>query len=84
MSHFYGIVQSNRGEATRGGSKDNGLSTTAASWQGSIRVHLWHNEETGLDMALVQMAPWYGGGMSGQLYRGPVEGSEAVEKRSSL
>jgi len=30
MSHFYGRVQGNRGDATRGGSKASGFDATAA------------------------------------------------------
>lgn len=39
MSHFYGTVQGNRGEATRGGSKNSGMDTATASWEGSVQVH---------------------------------------------
>lgn len=78
MSHFYGIVQGNRGEATRGGSRDSGFTATAASWQGSVRVYLYHDDETGNDMARVSLAPWHGRGTDAVIYDGPVSGAGRV------
>jgi len=74
MSHFYGSVQGGRGEATRGGHKNTGLDVTAASWQGSVQVRLWFDDESGEDMARVYLEPWYGRGEHVELYRGPVSG----------
>ena len=45
MSHFYGTLQGNRGEATRCGTKNSGLVTYAASWSGAIRTHLWYDHQ---------------------------------------
>lgn len=78
MSHFYGIISGNRGEATRGGSKDSGYRATAASWQGSVRVYLHHNSATGKDEARVELQPWHGHGTSRVLYDGNVDGSPPV------
>ena len=39
MAEFYGRLQGNRGEATRCGSKDSGIHTTAESWTSVIRTH---------------------------------------------
>lgn len=72
MSHFYGVIQGNRGEATRGGSKASGFSATAASWQGSVRVHLY--EDAGTDFARITLEPWQGQGASRFLYDGPISG----------
>lgn len=73
MAHFYGVIQGNRGEATRMGSKASGLETTAASWQGSVRVMLY--ELNGVDCAIVTLMPWHGKGATKELYSGPVRGS---------
>jgi len=70
MSHFYGSVQGNRGDATRGGSKASGFDTVAASWDGSIRVWLYHDEETGKDMYKVSQEPWRGHGISKPIAEG--------------
>ena len=43
MSHFYGSVQGNRGQATRGGSKKSGYHATVASWDGALRIRLFHH-----------------------------------------
>lgn len=45
MSHFYGYLQGARGEATRCGHKSSGLTVKAASWNGSIRVTLSHEQD---------------------------------------
>ena len=45
MSHFYSIIQGNRGHATRCGTKDSGVTATAASWTGAIRPELWYDEK---------------------------------------
>jgi hypothetical protein len=38
MSEFYGRIQGNRGEATRGGTKASGISATAETWHSVIRA----------------------------------------------
>lgn len=38
MSEFYGRIQGSRGEATRCGSKDSGISATAETWGSVLRV----------------------------------------------
>ena len=76
MSHFYGTLQGARGEATRRGRKTTGLTTTAASWKGAVRVTLTHAEETGRDVAEVRLVPWHGSGVDRLLYRGPVDEPE--------
>ncbi len=49
MSHFYGMVQGNRGKATRGGSKKSGYHAQAKGWRGQVDVRLWHDETKDLD-----------------------------------
>lgn len=73
MAHFYGIVHNQKGQATRCGSKQSGLSTTAASYQGAVHVLL--REVDGVDFALVRLIPWEGSGVDQVLYEGPVGGT---------
>jgi hypothetical protein len=56
MSHFYGIVKGHRGAASRCGSKNKGLYTIAAGWQGAIETTLWH--EDGQDYYRITLTPW--------------------------
>jgi hypothetical protein len=44
MSYFYGWLQGNRGETTRGGSEKSGISATLQSWQNRIRCSLSSGE----------------------------------------
>jgi hypothetical protein len=81
MSHFYGVVQGNRGDATRGGSKQSGLKAIAASWAGAIEVELEHDTVSGDDRYIISQRPWHGRGTSqriavgtlGELLRRPLE-----------
>ena len=71
MAHFYGIVEGQaKAQATRRGTRNSGLKTIAASWQGSVHVDLY--ESDGTDYAVVSLEPWRGTGTSHELYRGPV------------
>lgn len=74
MSHFYGIVQGNRGEASRGGSKASGQRTTCASWRGSVRCYAYYNEEWQADWVRVTLDTWQGRGQYPPviLYHGPI------------
>ena len=74
MAHFYGTLQGQRGQASRLGSKSSGLDTTAASWQGSVRVYLRYDEKLDADTVLVSLEPWHGCGISKVLYDGPIGG----------
>lgn len=49
MAHYRGIIQGQRGEASRLGTKNSGLTVEAASWNGKIKVELYHDEESGED-----------------------------------
>jgi len=40
MAHFYGNLKGSRGEATRCGTANSGLSVSARSWAGSVTVTL--------------------------------------------
>ena len=73
MSHFYGTVQGNRGEASRGGSKDSGMTTYCASWSGAVRCEAYI-DEFGVDCVMVELTRWHGIGRCKVLYRGPIGG----------
>ena len=70
MSHFYGVLGGSRGEATRCGTKKSGLVTYAASWNGAIRTHIWHDHQISKDRYEVWEAPWKGAGNSKLLSKG--------------
>ena len=55
MAEFYGTVQGNRSEATRGGSKDSGIRASAQSYEGSVVVNMYHNNE-GVKMVRISIA----------------------------
>ena len=61
MSHFYGKLLGNAGEATRCGSKKSGLEATAAGWAGAITCRVWINQ-AGEDYFRVSLHPWQGSG----------------------
>lgn len=81
MADFYGVLQGRgKGKTTRRGTKDSGLTATAASWQGCVRTTVRH----GLDKdghgkevvyANVTLADWMGAGREALLYDGPIDGS---------
>lgn len=61
MSHFYGTLQGNRGQATRGGSRDSGITTQAAGWGGAIKVETFVGDD-GKDQFAIHLTPWKGSG----------------------
>jgi len=63
MAEYYGVIQGNRGEATRCGSKKSGLQTTAASWHGAVRNEVYTND-LGEPAYRVRLIPWHGKGES--------------------
>lgn len=71
MSHFYGVLNGSRGETTRAGTKRSGLSVTAASWRGAIRVELFL-DQNGDDCFRVLQTPWHGEGISELLAEGVI------------
>jgi hypothetical protein len=71
MSHFYGTLQGNRGEATRCGTVKTGMVTHCASWDGAVRCEAYVNGK-GVDCVIVQRVPWKGRGTSELLYDGPI------------
>lgn len=72
MAHFYGELQGTRGEATRLGTKTSGLRTTAASWDGAIKVYLEHDERTGKNTYVVRETKWHGHGVDRLIAEGVI------------
>lgn len=66
MSHFYGMIPTSARKTvpTARGHKHTGLVTIAASYQGAVEVHLWHNTSTGKDHYEVHQKPWEGSGIT--------------------
>jgi hypothetical protein len=63
MAHFFGTVSGcAKTPATRRGHKATGLQTTAASWQGAIRVSIWHDHEARRNCYRVWLIDWPNGG----------------------
>jgi hypothetical protein len=48
MSTFYGMVQGNRGAATRGGSRASGFKASVQSWDGSIITQMSYDKDDNL------------------------------------
>jgi len=69
MSQFYGTLKGSRGEATRCGTITSGLLTTAASWAGAVRVHLW-TDAFGSERYSVELVSWQGHGVCVDICRG--------------
>ena len=74
MAQFYGELVGSRGTTTRLGHKGSGLRTTAASWEGAVRVNIRHDPETGHDYASVALVPWEGAGITRTLFEGRIDG----------
>ena len=72
MAHFYGTLKGSRGEGTRCGTRDGGMTTICASWQGAIQSYAYYNESTGEDWVRVSMRTWNGRGDTFLVYEGPI------------
>lgn len=71
MARFYGIVQGNRGEASRLGHAKDGLTVKACSYQGAIRVHVYAKGE--VDMVRIEAVQHHGSdSVQGVIYDGPM------------
>lgn len=78
MSHFYGTLKGQRGLATRTGSKSSGIQTTAASWNGAIRVEVYRDDGSDTDRFVVTEIPWMGCGVSRVLAEGVLGHPEEI------
>jgi hypothetical protein len=76
MSHFYGTLKGNRGEASRCGTKDSGMETYCASWRGAVRCKAYLKD--GRDFVRVELTTWNGSGTQELLYDGPMGGINDV------
>jgi hypothetical protein len=72
MAHFYGRVEGNRGAATRLGTKDSGIGTVAASWDGCILTNIWYDATKKVNRYEVWQGTWHGAGVSRLLSGGIV------------
>jgi hypothetical protein len=86
MSHFYGTLKGNKGEATRAGSKNSGIITYAASWRGAIVTRVYHDEKTDEDVFTVSQTTWQGSGIQEALAQGvigkPAKQNSEIVKRA--
>ena len=78
MSHFYGTIHGNRGEASRCGSKSSGMTTYCASWNGAVKCETYIDDE-GKDCVRVEKTKWQGCGENKLLYNGPIGVTESKE-----
>jgi len=70
MAQYRGMIQGQRGYATRLGNKNTGLTVEAQSWEGKVVVELHHDGTE--DRCTVSLAPHMGEGVNIVLYNGPV------------
>ena len=78
MSHFYGTLAGNRGQASRCATKASGITTVAASWTGAVEVSLHYDEESGENRYFVQLIPWHGVGRREILAQGKLEAARVT------
>lgn len=76
MAHFYAEMKGARGATSRLGTKQSGIATSTASYQGCIHTTIEHNATTGKDVVTVRMTPWHGAGTEKLLYRGDIDGRD--------
>ena len=67
MSHFYGVLEGSRGQATRCGTKSSGVNVTVAGWRGAVRVQIRYNANKDRDEYRVYLEPWQGSGGDSRL-----------------
>ena len=72
MAHFYGLVTGNTSKDSRCGTKDSGMTATAASWDGAIRTDIWYAPEEDINRYIVTMIPWRGVGVTRIMATGTV------------
>tara|TARA_R100001086_G_scaffold171488_1_gene93776 strand:- start:612 stop:836 length:225 start_codon:yes stop_codon:yes gene_type:complete len=63
MAQYYSTICGNRGEATRCGTKDSGISAVAASWDGCIRTNIWYDASADVNRFEVVQSTWQGKGI---------------------
>jgi|2_EtaG_2_1085320.scaffolds.fasta_scaffold88629_2 hypothetical protein len=76
MAKYRGIVQGNRGAASRLGNNSSGITVEAQSWNGKVVVRMWSHTEHCNTMAFtVNLEPHEGSGPSTPLASGTVTDS---------
>lgn len=73
MAHFYGTLTGSRGGVTRCGTKNSGLETYCASYDGAIRC-VAYVDENGVDCVRIERVTWQGAGKYRLLYDGSIGG----------
>lgn len=81
MSHYYGTAQGSRGEVSRTGGKNSGITTHATCWSGAIRVRLCYDQETDEDRVVIELRTWPGRSFKATLLDASVQ--ELVEASDS-
>jgi hypothetical protein len=84
MAQFRGTVRGARGEVSRLGHKNSGMTVEAQSWEGKVVVRLYRLETAGpdgQDWAEVTLGRHHGAGTDVVLYHGPVGGYDAQDGR---
>ena len=71
MSHFYGTLNGSHGQATRQGTKESGLKTVAASWNGCITTYLYIDLQ-GRDCFVIEQDTWQGVGVQEVIAHGHI------------
>ncbi len=62
MSHFYANIQGSRGEATRCGTKNSGLSSHVRGWNVGVKVYIVYNEAEDRDEIHIEATGGSNGG----------------------
>ena len=84
MSHYYGTLQGNRGEATRQGTKKSGIATNTACWTGTIQTRLWYDDDTDTDHVMIEVRGWPYGEYAGTIYNGTIQDLRQAVKDGTL
>ena len=73
MSHYYGTVEgSARSIVTRCGTKNSGIHTIAASWEGAIETSIIWDIDRGVNNFWVYETPWHNVGQHRMLLSGVI------------
>ncbi len=80
MAHFRGTVQGGRGECSRLGTKNSGLTTTANGWNIGGEVTVIYDEALGCDVVSLRITSGSGGKFGSKLLgRFKIEDGEFVK-----
>lgn len=63
MSKFYGTINESARKTVPTARGHHSIGTTAASWEGCIKVRLWEDHATGDICFRVEQEPWHGHGI---------------------